>query len=708
MGEDVDKCIGRIRELYDPPRVNPDISYEIEDFVVPPTIKPQVVYVPSTIFVDLSIQGCNLTTGKSGRLGVRLSNPTSITLGQGALNVGLPVLGPPFQPDIDTPWIGLGNIYYIPGEGTALGWFSTSSPPNPYAMLIAGGLVLLQTIINGECDGFGKCSLSFTSNLLQSALPINTLREIIQKLGAKTQENACDIIWNHNKMAGCMAYSASYQRQGLYQAARDMVAHGLKDERDPFTMAQLMAMRDDILFAENSGGLFAFLGLFSDLTPMTGHIADNIKAATVSVNAFLDKNSDWLSGGAGNKPSEKDIRKFMANSLYLFRKLQISGKVDEKRFEIESSAPIAFRNGDDAVAFMQAVARAHQAISQAKGLWEHILLEKNAYADFITGGGLEKHDAGSIVSSFFRLENIFNWTRETTTFNLPLLFEARKAHIIWMLNESDDKEKESKIEALRLIGLGDVEEMIERTFSDDFASVTTVKEYDGLYFGLEYIFRLNQSNDPLTEAHGLDLSGIINKPSLGEAFYHPFQFTIKEQQGQTKEISGLSRHIRDQLQLLMEKRSDDIEDELEDYNEDFSSLNEAAFEAVLDVHRAVTGLEDLGKDIPGTPEMIRKIKNTCIEAAELVKGMKREGFEDIGGIIKATSEDEQRFFELMGRISQETNMLANMIYASNKDEATVKKLQKAMQGMAVARVKFGSLVAYRAGVITMKLYKKGG
>jgi hypothetical protein len=709
MGDDINRCIGQVRGLYDPPLVNPDNSYEIEDFVVPSTIRPQVGYIPSTLFVDLSIQGCNLTTGKNGRLGVRLSNPTSITVGQGALSAGLPVL-----PDIGAPWIGLGNIYYIPGEGAALGWFSTSSSPNPYVMLFAGGLVLLQTVINGECDGAGRCSLNFTSNLLQSALPINTLRELIQKLGAKTQEDACDTIWNHNKMAGCMAYSASYQKQGLYQAARDMVSHGLKDEDDPFTRAQLMAMRDDILFAENAGGLFAFLGLFSDLTPMTRKIADNIKTAATSVNSFLDENEAWLLD-SGKRPKEKDFREFMANTLYLFRKLQISGHVGEKKFEITSSAPIAFRNGGDAVYFMQTVARAHKTLSRAKGLWVRIMLEKDAYADFITGDGLERHDADSVISSFFRLDNLFNWTREVTTFNLPLLFEARKAHIIWMLNESGGKEKASKIDALRSVELGDVQAMIDVSaaelagaFADDLAEVVTVKEYDGLYFGLEYIFRLNQSDDPLTEAHGLDLTGIINEPSLGEAFYHLFQFTVKERNGQTRGIEGLGRHIREQLQGLAKKRRGGITGELDEYGGEFASKRDTAFESVLDIHRAVTELEDMGKDVPGATEQIRGVKNSCIEAAEFVRNVRQKGFEDISGIIEATEGDERRFFELMGRIGRQTETLADTIYAADKDEAAVKGLRKAMQAPAAARADFSSLMAFRAGAVTMKITVEDG
>ena len=337
----------------EPPDEN--LEYELSEAVIGADYK---ISYGSTLYADVSIGGTSQTTGKSTIVGLRapLIPPYKnfqLYYGTGLTTVGIEI------PNL-MPRIGLGNISVGP-SGLTLGWFSVTSAPDPWLILAGSVIILLQTIVEG-CDSGSDCVLKYGSRLINTATPINTLRELMQMMGIDTAEEACGAIWEQTSYDRCLLYSASYMSQGLFTVAQDMVKGGLRDMMlDPYVRATLLEERDRIRFAKSRGGI---------AYGASPEIARNMKTAVTEAKDFHAKHEGWTSGKETEDPSYDEMHAFLGNSLYLLRKLQTSAVVEGKKIKITGGTPVAFEKAGDMVEFLEAAANVYEAFAKSDRLWE--------------------------------------------------------------------------------------------------------------------------------------------------------------------------------------------------------------------------------------------------------------------------------------------------------------------------------------------------
>lgn len=468
---------------------------------------------PSTLYLNLSIAGQNNVSGKATNFGVKIPitgglNDLSVFYAKGGMSIGVPMKWPP------APYFGLGNIYFRPGGGVTIGWFSTTSAPNYWFILAATGVVIIQTAIS-EHDSFEEFGLALSSNLIQQAIPWNTVRELVQKAGAQTQDDVCNSVWNNNILMGCMAYSSSYQKQSLFQVATDMVEDGLKYKYlDPYARALLMSERDRILFNEESGG-FTFTA--------QQRLAQNNKKAVTETNEFLDKYGQWLKDGTTARPEDEDLDRFMANALYLMQKLQLSVEIKDDQFTIKGSAPLVFENGEDLVLFLETIARVYNTLRESGFFWKAFAARLSWDARSLTRD-IGIHSTESAVNIWFKYADYLKWFEQMTSPNIQTLFKLRQAHLLWKVkNQYSGKNTEEYLTRLRALKLGDGSD-INKLYMDAMNGlyekdpIETVAASSQIFNGLEYLLRLSDTHDPLTEVIGLDFTPVAHKPAIYKGF----------------------------------------------------------------------------------------------------------------------------------------------------------------------------------------------
>ncbi|MBT3181110.1 MAG: hypothetical protein HN337_01220, partial [Deltaproteobacteria bacterium] len=582
-------------------QLDPNKEYDVVDADVLWNYK--FSYIPSTLYLDVFMMGESKVDGTTSQVGIRTPlaggslDKISLYYGKGAFSVGLPILNP-------IPYVGIGNIYFQPGSGISLGWFSLTKAPDPYMILAGTAMVVLQTLLGG-CGEAEECTLELSSNLVQSALPINTLREIIQKLGIDTSEHACDRIEDQNWMDRCLLYSTSYKKQRLFEVAHDMVDSGLESLfLDPYVRSILLAEHDNVRSDELRDGIC--IGSRSD-------IARNIKATTDEVEEFVSTHKVWLEKGEGERPPQKEIDRFMGNSLYLLQKLQVSATVNGERIKIGSGAPIAFKTAEDLARFIETTAHAYNTISESPLLWGNIAGKIMWSIDALTNE-IALRCPESMINQWFKYKNLRSWINEVTSPNVHALFKLRKIHLLSILKKDfKGGQKDSYIERVRSAKLVDAKK-IEHLRSNAMRIASQKKEEIDfiaasahIYQGLELLLRLSYEDDPLAEVIGLDFTKVNDTPPMAKGFQVLYQLESAKIKGDIKYTEALGEKMDRLVERMMQYHLDEMKDEIQDYEGEYREKCKELLESFDDLCEILRDLNDGEDDSPALKALRKEL-----------------------------------------------------------------------------------------------------
>ncbi len=681
--------------------LDPNKDYKVVDADVKWNYKFN--YIPSTLYLDVFMMGESKIDGTSSQIGLRMPivggsfDKLSIYYKRGALSVGLPILKP-------IPYIGVGNIYFDPMSGVSMGWFSLTKPPDPYMILAGTVMVILQTLLSG-CGEADECMLEMSSNLVQSALPINTLREIIQKMGIDTSEHACDDIADQNWLDRCLLYSSSYQKQSLFEVAHDMVDSGLDSLlHDPYVRAALLAEHDNIRSNELRGGIC--IGSRSD-------IAMNMRTVLKEVRTFFGKYGMWLNSGDGKRPSDKEISKFMGNSLYLFQKLQMSATINGTTLKVGSGAPIAFKNAEDLVSFITTTAKAYNAISESKSLWGTIAGRVIWSADALSSE-IGMRSTEGLINQWFKYKNLRSWINEITSPNIQALFKLRKIHLLSIL-QKDFKggQKDSYIERVRSTKLVDAKRIESlrsdamRIASDRKDDIDSIAASAHIYQGLELLLRLSYEDDPLAEVIGLDFTKVNDTPPMAKGFQVLYQLESGRMRGDVKYADDLEGHMDRLIGRMMKYHMDEMKCEIDDYEVEYKDKCEDLLESFDDLCEVLRDLND-GEDNTPALKALRK-KLVPLALSDGITDDKSVGVKEM---IKMGERDlkafEKIFLKAQDVLQEELELLVKSVEGKDGDKS--EKLQKEAAKITEALNKFHQqfyrIMAYREGINMMVVYLK--
>jgi len=633
---------------------------------------------PSTLYLDVTINAENPVTGSSMAPGFRLT-PTlrdnGLLFKKGNFGISLaPLSKSPLS-------LGVSNIYYIPGEGMIFGWFSTSSIPDPRYIAVAGAIVFLQTILSCE----ENCGLEFVSNLTNSAVPVNILREGLQLTGVDTSENACARIEDQNELAGCLAYSASYRKQGLEGVAYDMLADGLNDKTiDPFVRAVLMSEMDIVLSERRKGGIFIGAGK---------KLERNVISAVDDVDGFIGKYGEWLKGDSKERPTDEGLRAFLGRALYLLRKLNMAVEITGDRVKIKGSAPLDFDRAEDIVRFVEVTSSVYNIISESDSVWQYLAGEINSYSDQLTSQ-LGDNSSRAVICAWFRYSNVFNWVKEVANAPIDFQFGLRRDHLLWKLKKTHEGErKEEYIERLKSAGVvdaGSINKRKNKIFGQTISpeKIDLLAEFGSTFDGLAFIYRFTAPRDTLTEIHGLDLTPKGNRLQALKAFEVVYSFVGMAREGDILSIQG---HLDGLLERVIKKDKDAARDIVKEYDESrrgempLCLADGGCGEAKGKVGDIVDILSELG--IVGEDE-----KRELIAACESVIN---KNFDSVEMVYKAASEEKLKFFSITIGILQK-------LRASNPTENEKKEIVKLREAESL----FNRLLLYRGAVETARAYLK--
>lgn len=482
---------------------------------------------PSTAALDLFFSSENVSTGNNFSGGVKtplssdIKSQTAFYVGKGDASVSFPCCT-----DFSAVF-NYGGLSIDTGGKAYLGIIPLNSVPTLESVAVAVAMVLVNTLLeeagkagveNIDWEEFG---LAFSSNLLIRLLPVNLLRDILQKFGVDTSGDQCVAIETRNQMAGCLIHIASYNKQKLFEVAHDMVAKGLVAPPDPTTQSALMYMHDIIRANERRGGL----------PPMEAQedIISNIEAAMADVKRFLDAYGPWLRDGSGQRPSPIRIEGFMGRSLYLLQKLQVSAEINEKTKDIVlgNAAPLIFDHVRDPYDFLQITASAYNAIAGSKALWDFIAVDRKSYVEALSAAdGAETPD--DFLGLWYRYNNLNAWIDEMTSPSIHALFRVRQLHILKMLRVKFNGSKgfPEGPGLVRKIRLAHPSVMPNRALQMDEAFIETISDQlalkrsaldraSGLIDGMELLSRFAGSGDLLAPwAIGLDFTFTNDTPPL--------------------------------------------------------------------------------------------------------------------------------------------------------------------------------------------------
>ncbi len=701
MGDKIDtvdpifQCLLEEHKGADTAQINPLEEYEVlegEGKLNPPSggFMP-----PSTLYLDISVEGCDNTNGLSDKYSFRAQffsdQPLlSLTHQEGLLQIGVPVT------ELASPWFGIGNIYYQPGGGAAFGWFSTDGSPNPYLMGIGGVVILIQSIFSG-CSGAKECGADFLSRLTQAALPINISLELMQNAGIDTKKDACKDVWDKNSFAECVAYSAAYKQQARHEAAYDMVEEGLKKKRlDPHATALLMAEKDDILASKNQSGLTPMrlpiiAPLFREILEQpSARIADNVMLSVFEAKTFMAKYASWLSKNEGPRPTEEETFRFMTNSLYLLLKLPISARVANKQIKIRGSAPIAFVEAKDIVDFLETTAEVYNTIAASKSLWSFVATRTSELARAVVkDAGIRSTE--SVLNAAFELSNLFTWKSEISSMLNHSHFEFRRAHLAWKLKKDFPENRDEYLPRIKKIKLVEREQMYS-TISDAFSAISNVEDLNTygwikiFYDYLSKLFLLSE-RDLSSEVKGLDFRGLARSPSVHSGFELYYSFLKLESEMEKKgkiDVSHadlLYHHMDILLQRIAKNRASDIKKELSTYGPD---------------------IRDLRYEVVSVAEKLRR-KFTNNATSKLVDFSKGLSTGEIDSIDKLTATEKAEFNE-RGILVNEVE--ANLRYLES-GKGFDKESSDEIRGL-ISEYKrtYGKFSSYRNGTTTMRIYMK--
>ncbi|MBI2091880.1 MAG: hypothetical protein HYT75_02645 [Deltaproteobacteria bacterium] len=699
MGDKIDtvdpifQCLLEKHENADTKQINPLEDYEVSETELG-KFRPSGGFMPpSTLYLDISVEGCNNTNGLSGKNSIRAQffgeGPLlSFTHQEGLFQIGVPVT------EFASPWFGIGNIYYQPGESAAFGWFSADGSPNPYLIGLGGVIVLIQSIFS-ECKGAKECGADFLSRLTQASLPINVGLELIQNAGIDTKETACKDVWDKNSFTECIAYSAAYKQQARHEAAYDMVEEGLKKKRlDPHAAALLMAEKDDILASKNQSGLtpmrLPIIGpIFKKILEQpSARIADNVMLAAFEAKSFMAKHAAWLSKNEGPRPTEEEIFKFMADSLYLLLKLQVSAHVADRQINIRGSAPIAFRKAEDIAVFLETTAEVYNTIAVSKSLWSFVAARTSELARAVVKNSVLR-STESVLNAAFELSNLFTWKSEVSSILNHSHFEFRKAHLLWKLKKDFPENKDEYLPRIRNIKLADREQM-HATISDAFSAISNIEDLNVygwvkiFYDYLDKLFLISEE-DISSEIKGLDFRGLAGTPSVHSGFELYYNFlkleSELEQKGKIDESQAyiIYHHLDILLQRIVKNRAADIKTELATYGPDIRDLR----------YEAVSASEKLRRKFEN------EAANNLIDFSKMLETGKIDSIDKLMAIEKRELDEKEA---LVGTVE------ANLRYLESGkgfDKESFDEISKLIGEYRRAFEKFSS---YRNGIITMRIY----
>lgn len=679
--------------------IDPEKDYEVSDAEVGWDYR--LHYIPSTLYLDVLISGRSTTSGKAASLGLRTPITTdpardfSVFLGKGSLGVGVPVLSP------TRPWFGVGNIYWQPGRGLSFGWFSMESAPCPYMIAAGAAIALFQTVVEG-CGGSDECALQFISNLMVASTPINTLREIAQKMGIDSSEEACSDLGEQNGYDRCMIYSTSYRKQLLFQVAYDMVGDGIDSlKSDPYIRASLLAEKDVIKSEELERGM-----------PIGAHsaIAENTASVAADVQSFMDEHGEWLSKGAGQRPSEEDILRFMGGSLYLMQKLQLSATLDENRLEIRGSAPMAFESAGGIVRFIETAAAAYDAIAKSRSLWGFIAGKLDRHIDLLTFGSYQI-STESLINHWFRYKNLRTWIYEMSSPNIQALFKLRKIHLISILKKDFKGENRDKyIERVRgaRIPEDDTLQNTESLAMDRLAPMRMHIDFlsgnSQIFNGMELLLRLSCDEDPLAEVVGLDLKGIVRTPPIYTGFEILYQVKRMNWDDRQLYYSSLREHADRLAERIVKYHRDEIDGELDGYKSTIEEKSSAVEESHQRLGELLNKIRSKGATVSET---------TSDTVALFAEGhFAADDRLDLEDLMNSADSDIQAFERLMAGLQSEFEKELTRLSKDAAIMADPKEIEEMAADIGSAfnemNGRFYSLMSYRIGVNMMRIYVNGG
>lgn len=674
--------------------LSPDKTYRLSESDPRGDIK--ATYIPSTLYLDVSIKGRTVTDGKGLAVGLRSPiingawDKFSIFFGKGSVGLGIPLSKTP------VPYLGIGNINLSPTSGISMGWFPLTEAPDPWLTLAGSAIVLVQTIIEG-CDNAGDCVLRFLSNLMIQATPINTLREIAQKIGIDTATKACDDIWEQSRMDRCFMYSTSYTAQGLFEVAHDMVSHGIEGvKKDPYVRAALLSEHDRIRFDEQGGGIPYGTGK---------EIALNITTTMDEVEGFLNEHESWLTTGEGERPSDEDLTYFMGGSLYLLRKLQTYADVDGERLHIKGGAPISFHRASDMVRFIEVASKAYNSIASSRLLWGNITGRVRWHADALTDE-IDARCPEALINQWFLFKNLKSWIDEVSSPHLKMLFSVRKIHLIAKLRSGFKGERRDEY-IQRMIDAKMVDmDVIDETMTDVMSHLSEIDENltflasaVHLYSDLELLLRLSYEEDPMAEMVGLDLTNLIKTPPMYRGFEILYHLEVAQKNGAADYADALEGQARTLLQRVVKYHSSDIAREIKRYRKRLGRR-------IGKIEGNIGDIADLFEDTPFHEEAIKKSEAYFESFKALARRRPKKGADHMLALMVLNEELQKNYDRFMIDIH---DMFERKCAMAAEDEALESEELKEWSEelgelMGEFNNNFYDFISFKAGMVTMKQF----
>lgn len=323
-----------------PPGTDPNIPIEYDDRRVQPSADLNLG-APFGAVVEEGVEICNDSDGSSYQANVAIAGIPGVsapqvgtTVRMGGLSLGLFASGLVDQNLSLTPQLGIGGITVTP-TGICSGFWCVGmggpKPLPPVAMAAIAGIQLVGTALQTEREDAEAFPIVAASEIVSNVIPITPIRETLSLLGMdtgqgpqpKTIETVDELISFRNEIDRLTANGA---RADALSRVEEMLVHS----QDPFVAAELMELRDKVLFERNRKDLPG------------NAIEGNIRAAVERVE------------------DRQETRAWMASALYLARKLQFWSEptMEDGRlvFKIRRSSPFQMRDPGLAVRLMEALA----------------------------------------------------------------------------------------------------------------------------------------------------------------------------------------------------------------------------------------------------------------------------------------------------------------------------------------------------------------
>lgn len=411
------------------------------------------------------------------------------------------------------PQVGLGGVRFIPEAGGVCAGFwcagasGVSGMPLPVALLTTG-LQVAQSAFQLDAEDMEAMPVVVASGLISNVIPVVP---ILGALGAvdvgvglgpdKKQIKRLDELLDYkNRIKRLLNMNAAAD------AARS-VAGMLSMPQDPVVEGELMEFYDEVLFKKNGRGL-----------PFSSRIEDNIRKSVDSVLQFSADNKRWLMLGDGQAPPECDIDFFMANVLYLARKLNFQIERAEKNgkavFKIRRSSPFQMKDPELAVRFIEAMADVYRILSDPKsGLAVHIAKKTenvsagflDAAKRFVTTGNRSEASTGLMEAESRRAWHV-SWLQTVGLMYEQGFFARRMAHVGWIVkHRANEKNAAALFERLAKVELPSAGILVKNFGQMASSSVLPPKRYEAMSSGIEAlraVFEISHEEFPGEEGDG--------------------------------------------------------------------------------------------------------------------------------------------------------------------------------------------------------------